>query len=49
MDCYMCEKTWDQLFYDKQKVYNCTNVRSRRYEFELELKVKLERKEARNV
>ena len=41
-------KSWNGLFYHKRKVRNCTNVRSRRYELELELKnsVKPEKKEA---
>ena len=29
---------WDGLFYHKRKVHNCTDVHSRRYELELELK-----------
>ena len=37
----MCEKeykSWEGLFYHKRKVHNCTDIYSRRYELELELK-----------
>ena len=51
MDCYICDKkykSWDGLFYHKRKVPNCTDVHSRRYELELQLKssVKPAKKEA---
>ena len=51
VNCYLCGKeytSWRGLFYHKRKVHNCTNVYSRQYELELELKylVKPERKEA---
>ena len=51
MDCYICDKkykSWGGLFYHKRKVHNCTDIHSRRYELELELKssVKPVKKEA---
>ena len=38
MDCYIWGKeytSWSGLFYHKQKVHNCTNVRSKIYEYEI--------------
>ena len=48
MDCYMCEKKYkyEKGCFITNEVHNCTDVHSRRYELELELKVKPVKKEA---